>query len=393
MASITWQGLTSFVQNGVAAVQAAASSIIDASTGSVTLAWQQAVTGVALWLQRQIVQVLALTRAATSNGADLDSFYADFDFPRLPAKAATTPVTLARFTNTQQAVIPAGNVVDGVPTGGNLVSTGPGGIQFMVMADEANAAYNPTLGAYVIAPGTSSISVPVQCMTPGSAGNVLANTIQSFVQGIPYVDTVTNPSQVTNGVAAESDQAYRARFPQYLAGLASADEDAIISAIQSVQQGIQYLPIANFDYPGTTPDNGSFFVIIDDGSGSPPSSLLTAVDTAIQAVRGFTIRYQGSYAPTLITPTIALNIRVASGYNSTAVESAVKTAIVNAVNAIPLTATTLFADQIADAALSVSGCQGVQLSSVLINGSNADLTIATVQRPHIAASNVTVGTY
>jgi len=393
MASITWQGLTSFVQNGIAAVQAAATSIIDSSKGSVTLALQQAVTGTALWLQSQIVQVLALTRAATSNGTDLDSFYADFDFPRLPATYATTTATFARFTDTQQAVIPAGNLVSGVPTGGYLISTGPGGIQFMVMADTTNPAYSPSLGAYAIAPGTPSITVPIQCITAGTVGNVLANTIQSFVQGIPYVDTVTNPSAVTDGINAESDTAYRARFPQYLAGLASSDEDAIISAIENVQQGIQYYLVGNYDYPGTTPDDGSFFVIIDDGSGSPPTSLLNLVNAAIAAVRGFTIRYQGAYAPTVVAPPIVLNIRLASGFSATPVENAVKTAIVNAVNAVPLNALILYADQIAEAALAVPGCAGVQLSSVTINGVNGDYTLTAVQRPLITTSNVTVGTY
>lgn len=394
MASITWQGLTSFVQNQVAAVQAAATSIIDATVGSVTLAWTQATSGVALWLQAQIIQVLALTRAATSNGPDLDSFYADFDFFRLPATFATTPATFGRFTNTAQAVIPAGTAIEGqAPTGGYLISTGPGGVQFMVMADTTNAAYSPSLGAYVIPPGTSTITVPVMAVVAGTGGNVLANTIQSFVQGIPYVDYCTNGAQVTDGVAAESDPDFRARFPQYLASLATADEDAIVSAIQGVQQNIQYLLVANFDYPGTTADNGNFFAIIDDGSGSPPSSLLTAVNNAIDAVRGFTIRYQGSYAPTLVTPPIALNIRVAAGFVSATVEAAVQAAIVVAVNAVPLEALTLFADLIAEAATSVPGCTAVQLSSITINGVNGDYTLTAVQRPRITTSNVTVGTY
>lgn len=393
MASITWQGLTSFVQNGIAAVQASASSIIDASKGSVTLAWQQAASGVALWLQAQIIQVLALTRAATSNGTDLDSFYADFDFPRLPAKFATTTETFSRFTNTQQAVIPAGSVVNGIPAGGYLIQTGPGGVQFMVMADSSNAAYNSSLGAYIIPPGTTSITVPIMAAVAGISGNVLANTIQSFVQGIPYVDTCSNPTQVSNGIDAEPDPAYRARFPQYLAGLATADEDAIVSAIEGVEQGIQFYLVANFDYPVATPDNGSFFAIIDDGSGDPPDSLLASVDAAISAVTGFTIRYQGSFRPSLVAPPVALSIRVAAGFVSSVVELAVKTAIVNAVNAVPLNALTLFADLISEAAAGVSGCSAVQLSSVMINGVNADYTLTAVQRPQINASNVTVGTY
>ena len=393
MASITWQGLTGFVGQQIAAVQGAATRIIDATTGSVTLAFAQSVTGVSLFLQAQIVKVLALTRAATSNGTDLDSFYADFGFTRLPAVSATTPVTLSRFTATNQASIPAGIVVDGVPTGGYLVSTGPGGIQYMIMADSSNPNYRPQLQAYGIPPGTSSITVPVQAVVAGSAGNVLANTIQSFVQGIPYVDSVTNGSDVTNGLDAEPDPAFRARFPQYLAGLMSADEDAIIAAVEGVQQGIQFLLVANFDYPGTTPDNGSFFAVIDDGSGDPPDALLAAVDAAIENVRGFTIRYQGSYRPTLVEPPIALSIRVATGSNPIVVKAAVAAAIVSSVNATPLDAMTLFGDSVDAAAKTVPGCIAVQLGSITINGVAADYALTAVQRPKIAIGDVTVGTY
>lgn len=393
MASITWQGLTSFVQNQVAAVQASTTSVIDATRGSVTLAWAQASTGVALWLQAQIIQVLALTRAATSNGTDLDSFYADFNFFRLPPVAATTTETFGRFTATQQATIPAGTLVNGVPTGGYLVSTGPGGLQYMVMADAANGAYNATLGAYVVPVATASITVPIRAIVAGTGSNVLLGTIQSFVQAIPGIDFCTNPADVTNGLNAESDPAFRSRFPLYLASLATADESAIENAILGVQQGIKYLLIENFAYPGDTEDDGSFFAVIDDGTGTPPDSLLTMVDTAIGGVRGFTIRYQGAYAPTVVAPSITLDIRVVAGFVSPAVRDAVAAVVAAFVNSVPLNAETLFISQIETAAVAVPGCAGVKPNNTTIDAVTADFGLDLIEIPRITSGDVTVGTY
>jgi len=393
MASVTWQGLTGFIQTQVAALQAAAQAIIDTTIGSLTLAWSQAVSGVALWLQAQVAQAIALTRFQTSYGSDADSWGGQFGFDRLPAVASTTTETFARYNTSQQAAIPAGMLQNGVLTGGAVVTTGPGGVQFMVTVDVTNPAWNAALGGYVVPIGTASVTVPIQCLTAGTIGNVLANTIQSFISPIPYIDTCTNPSNVGNGVPAELDPAYKARFPLFLQGLASADEAAIESAIVSVQQNLQYYLVKNYDYPGTTPDNGSFFVVINDGSGSPPASLLTLVSNAVMAVTGFTVRFQGAYAPTLVTPSIALNVRVAAGYTAEAVEPAVQAAVVAAVNATLLDALWLYVSTIETAAKAVPGCAAVEPGATTINGVAADLALTAVQLPQVAGPNVSVGTY
>lgn len=382
MTAPTFQGQTSFIRQFIAGVQAAASAV-DSSIGSITLAFGQAVAATALWLQAAIAKVLLLTRAATSTGSDLDSWMADWSFFRLPATFATTTETFSRATPSQQAVIPIGQ----------LIQTGPGGLQYQVIADTTNAAYSALLNGYVLPINTSSVTVPIQALLAGAEnGNVLANTITSFVSPIPGVDTCTNPSNVTNGLDAETDQAFRARFVLYLSGLASADQAAIESAIANVQQNIFYELVANYDYPGETEDNGNFFVIIDDGTGSPPSSLITAVENAINAVRGFTIRFTVN-GPSVVAPTIALSIRVASGYSATAVQNAVQAAIVASVNLIELGAGTLFISEIEAMALAVSGCQAVKPNNTTIDSEQEDLTLTQVQLPRIVASNVTVGTY
>lgn len=383
MAAPNFQGKTSFVRQFIAGVKAAANAVVDSSVGSFTLAVGQAVTAAALWLQAQIINVLLLTRAATSTGSDLDSFYADFNFSRLPAKKATTTETFSRATPTLQAVVLVGQ----------LIQTGPAGIQYAVTVDSANAAYNATLDGYVLPPGTASVTVPIMAVVAGAAtGNVLANTITSFVSPIPGVDSCTNPADVTNGEDAESDPAFRARFPVYLASLATANSDAIDNAIQNVQQGIQWIKVENKDYPGTVTDNGNFFVVVDDGSGEPPDSLITAVANAINPVRGFTIRYTVNKV-TIEAVTAALAIRIASGFTTLTVQNAVAAAVANAVNAIELGSLSLFISAIETAALTVSGCIAVKPANTTINGVQADLALTVIQRPRIGNSDVTVSTY
>src|SRR5579884_463958 len=98
---ISWIGKTLALRQFVSAAQAVASAAgiaLDASIGSLTLAFGQAVQGAFLWLQSFAIQILALTRASTSFGTDLDSWMADWFFTRLPAVAATGNATFSRFT-------------------------------------------------------------------------------------------------------------------------------------------------------------------------------------------------------------------------------------------------------------------------------------------------------
>ena len=95
--NLSLQTFATLVQNMAAAVQGAASQLLDLSVGSVLRALLEASASVALWLQWLIVLVLNMTRAATSQGPALDSWMADFSFTRLPAAAATGQITFSRL--------------------------------------------------------------------------------------------------------------------------------------------------------------------------------------------------------------------------------------------------------------------------------------------------------
>ena len=307
MATLSTQDFTTLVRNMVTAVQAGANTLINLNVGSVLRAILEAVAGVILWLQGLIIYTLTLTRAATSVGSDLDSWMADYGLIRISAVAASGQVTFSRFTNTTQAIIPVGAVVQ----------TADGSQSFTVIADTTNSAYNATLGGFVVAASVSSLAVTVTAVNAGSQGNVGAATITSISNAISGIDTVSNAAAFANGIDAETDIALRIRFVLYLASLSKGTKTAIGSAIANVQQGIQYKLVENYDYNGTL-DYGFFYAVIDDGTGYPSSTLLSTVSNAIDAVRGLTTRF-AVFAPVVVTATPTMVLTTGSGYNHTTV--------------------------------------------------------------------------
>jgi uncharacterized phage protein gp47/JayE len=373
MASLSTLDFTAIVRNTVTAVQSLVSALINLTIGSVLRAIMEANAAVILWLQGLITYVLTLTRFATSKGSDADSWGADFTYPRLPAKAATGSVTFSRFTNTAQAVVPFNTPLQ----------TTDGTQSFFVTVDSTNAAYNATLGGYVIAASVSSVTVPVQAVNAGTGGNVLANSITSIGQGISGVDLVTNASAFENGIDAETDAAYYARFPLYLASLSKATDAAIRSAVASVQQGLQLTVTANYDYNGTY-DPGFFYVVVDDGSGTPSDILLGSVGTAINAVVALGIRF-AVFAPIVVTANVGMTITSAAGLDHATVVGAVGVALQNFINTLPL-GVGLPYTQVASIAYGVAGVTNV--SAVLLNSGTSDL--AATAKEVIKAGTVSV---
>ncbi|QEL14796.1 baseplate J/gp47 family protein [Limnoglobus roseus] len=347
------------VSNIATAIQASASAALNFTAGSVLRAISEAVAGVALWLQAIILQVLTLTRAATSSGTDLDTWCADFGFFRLSALNSTGQVTFSRFTATAQAVVPINAPVQ----------TTDGTQKFFVTIDTTNSAYSAGLGGYVLPANTTSVNVPVQAVTPGAAGNVHASTVTVITTAIPNVDTVTNTAAFLNGLDAESDAAFRWRFVLFLASLSKATKAAIASAVAGVQQGLNSTITENEDYSGAV-DMGYFYVVVDDGTGFASSTLLASVNAAIEAVRGFTISF-GVFAPSLLTANVGMAITSAPGYDHATVVGNVGLALTNFLNSLKLGVSVPYT-QIASVAYGVAGVQNV--TGVTINSGTTDLS-------------------
>ena len=401
MATLPQKSLGTFVADLVTAwaVQMGISPVFQ--SGDPLLAIMQAVAMQLLFIQAQVQLVTAISRAQTSGGADLDSFYGQFNFPRLQG---VSPSGQETFSSGGPAVnninIPAAVLGSNEQyVGGTLVQTPGGAIQYQAIPDTGNANYNAALNAYVLTAGQSSVLVTIAAVSGGSAANVSAGQLSQLASVVPGIVSVTNVSAIANGTSPESDAAYSARFILYLASLSKATEAAITEAIESVQPGIEFNLIENVD-TNDNPRLGEFVAVIDDGTGSPPSGLITEVQTAISAVRGFTILALAKAVTPEAVP-IVITVRVASGYVTGTVEAAVQVAIVAAANA-SLIGGTLFINAavssvapmggVENAALSVPGVVSV-MPGTTINGVAADYTPTPMQAARITTSNVTVSTY
>lgn len=376
MATYNTQSFSSLVSSFATAVQGAATALVDFTTGSVLLAIDEAVAYVALWLQGLILQIGALTRASTSVGSDLDSWFAQFGFARLPAVTATMQETFARYTPTAQVLIPPGT----------LVQSQDGTVVFQAIVDTTNSNYSVSLGAYVLPASTSSINVTVQCATAGSIGNVQANTITSLATAISGVDYVTNPSATSNGVNAETDTAARARFVLFIASLSAATLAAIQNAVNSVQSGLTGIIAENKTFTGAT-QYGYFSAIMNNGSGTATSGQIAATAAAIEQVRPISVTY-GITTPTPVVATVSMSIAVGAGYVLATVEAAVTTALTAYINSIQPTSS---GSTLAYAALDAVayGVPGVtSVTGTLLNGGTSDITATYSQ--YITAGAITV---
>ena len=365
MASLNIKSFATLVSDQVTAMQASAAGLVDLAIGSILRAIVESNSGVAMWIQQLIVNLLVTTRAATCSGADLDSWMADFSFTRLSAVQATGQVTFSRFTATNQALIPVGSEV----------TTTDGTQTYTVTTDTTNAAYDPTQLGYVIAAGVSSLTVPVQANTAGAAGNAQAGTITVISGSIQYVDTVTNSSTFINGADAESDDAFRARFVLWISSLSKATKAAIGYALSSMQTGVTYTLTENYSYNGT-PQPGYFYAVVDDGSGSPSSSFLDKAYAAIDAVRGFTVTF-GVFAPTLVTANIVMTITTDPSANHSDIVTIVTNALQTYIASLSL-GQLLPYTQLATIAYGASSLV-TNVSAVTLNSGTSDLAASGKQ--------------
>lgn len=363
---LSLRSFSEWVQQQAAAVQSSASNILDFTTGSVIRAIVEANAAVALWFQWLLVKVLAMTRAATSAGADLDSWMADFSLGRLPAIPATGVVTFGRLsTVTAGSFIPLGTVV----------RTADGTASFQVVADASNPAYSPSAEGWNFYAVNTTIDVPVEAVEAGTGGNVAATTISMMTTAMAGVDTVTNALAFTNGEDAETDDAFRARFADYINTRHLATVAAVGYAISAVQQGLIYSIAENVNYAGAA-QPGHFVVTVDDGSGSPSAGLLTNVTTAIEAVRPIGSTFE-VHAPSVVTANIAFTFTAASGYVHGDMDEPIEEAVADYINSLPM-ATALRYTKLFDVIYSAT--DGVaNVTGLTVNGGTADVGGGTAQ--------------
>ncbi len=346
---LSLQNFSSLVGNMAASVQGACASLLDVTVGSVLRALLESSASVALWLQYLILQVLSMTRLSTSTGVDVDSWVADFGLARLPPIPAVGTVIMTSLSpGSQSATVPSGV----------LVKTADGSQSFSV-----------TAGPYIRPQGTASVMVSVVAVTAGTEGNVQEGSISILGTAVPGIDTVTNLLPLTGGAAAETDQALRARFVTYLNTRSQATEQAVANAISSIQQGLSFTVRENMTTAGVVLP-GHFAVVVDDGSGQPPASLLASVFAAIDQVRPVGSSFSVD-PPTLVEASISVAINNGDPALLAQTKNAVSTAISHYIDGLSIGQALRFS-RLAGLAYDASS-DVTNVLSVTVNGASSDL--------------------
>ncbi len=366
-----------FVRRAVAAAQAIAPDL-GFSDGSPEFALVvAAILSGASFNQFLSLEVLKQTRLATCEGDDVDSYIeGQFGLARLPGKAATGLVTFSRVNATLATLIPPGT----------LVKTSDGSQVFQVIEDYANPAWSFEQNGYVLGASIVSLQVPVECLKVGSQGNVKAGTLTQRASAIIAVDSVTNASAFTNGLDAESDDAYKARFAHWFTTRSEGTPDALAAAVESVQQGLTYVINENYDLTGE-PKAGMVSVFVDDGSGATSAAILQKANTALNKARACGV-VVGIGAATKITANVVMTVTAQDGYEKAALMSPISVAVAAHINSLavgePLSYHKL--SQVAQ-----NATPGIaRIDGLLLNGGTANILADRYTGKVIRAGTVTV---
>lgn len=392
MANLPTQSFNTIVANVVAGIQGRASKLLNFSEGSTLRAIVEGFAGLFLWFQNLVLKVMQASRLSTAKGVDVDTFTADFmptigisngvPSPRLGAQAASGQVTFARFTAAPSTCfipaassVSAGVITNAGPNNAATVQTSDGQSNFVVIADPSFATYNSSLGGYVLPSSVASILVPVQAIVPGAAGNVVAGAISVITSPITGIDTVTNAAAFINGADQESDSALKKRFAAYILGLARGDFYGLQSSILGTGVTVQWTLTEFYNLDGS-PHAGYYFVIADDGSGSPSAAFLAMVTTAAFAVRPLGIQC-AVFAPQILTANVGMQLITAQGYDHNTVVAQVAALVATNINSLGL-GNDLPYSILSAWAYSVPGV--TMVSGVTLNGASSDAASMSASR-------------
>jgi uncharacterized phage protein gp47/JayE len=178
------------ISSAIVSVLNASEPGLDTSVGSVT---RKIIDAVAASIASATLdsQMLAYQYDVnTMTGAALDSFVQLFGMTRYPALRSTGVITFTRGTATDTVTIPVGCQVGSVD--GTVV------VQ--------------TLTAAVLNPAALSVSVPVQSVTAGPAGNAAAGVMTQILTPVSEITSCTNVNALSGGTNQETDTQLQARW-------------------------------------------------------------------------------------------------------------------------------------------------------------------------------------
>jgi hypothetical protein len=187
---------------------------------------------------------------------------------------------------------------------------------------------------------------------------------------ITGIDTVNNLSAFTTGADQESDSALKQRFAAYILGLSRGDYFGLNASILSSAVNVEFTLTEGYNYDGSY-HPGFFFVVTDDGSGSPSADFIATVRAAANAVRPLGVQC-AVFPPVVFLANVSMQITTAVGYDHNTVVAQVAATVALNINSLGL-ANPLSTNQIAAWAYSVPGVvPGNGVANILLNGIAGD---------------------
>lgn len=278
--------------------------------------------------------------ADTATGADLDRKCADQGIERKPATKATGTVTI---TGTIGATVP----LDGLVASDN--------VEFKITQSG-------------VIPAGGSLSVTVECLEEGQAGNVPAGAIKTFPITIEGLVTVTNAAGFTSGYDAESDESLRARYYAKVRTPATSGNKYHYRNWALEVTGVgdaRIVPLWNG--PGTVKA-----IIINSNKQPADSTLVNSVATHIEDVRPI-----GAAVTVVSAAAKAINISVSltldTGYTTPQVKLTIEANITQHLKNIAFVNTYVSYAMIGAIILDSAGV--LDYSGLTINGGTANVSI------------------
>lgn len=286
------------------------------------------------------------------------SVFMAFGFPALSAQAATGYVTFSRTATTTSGTIPAGTTIS---TASNVLF-------------ETAAAVN-------LAIGQATATAMVRCTTAGIVGNVAANTITVLTGliGTTGINAVTNAASFTNGLDAESTDARRARFQEYIATLARATRAAVEYGARTAsleQNGViveRVVTARGIEYDDdSNTEIGTIRVIINNGAAGASADLVERAQAIIDGYQDADGTYVAGWKAAGIVATVeavaqkVVNvtevITLLDGYDTATVRASVLSAQQAYISALSIGNAFIRSEMIA-AAMAIPGVYNCRITS------------------------------
>lgn len=248
-------------------------------------------------VQQGMVDLLDDTDLDNATGNDLDEIGKIYKLTREAARYATSTVIYSRQGTTGVVALNIGE---------------------QVRAPEATAGedldFATTAAGTILAGNQDSAPIAIRAAGTGTKYNVDPGTITEFVTKPSGVDSVSNPTAVTNGADEETDDSYRERIRRRIASLSKSTvlglEGGADGAEDSVSgKTVSWVGVYQDEFWYTQPaPRPQVYVYIDDGAGTAESTTAQTGATVLASAVGGEVDLYAPHKPIKNTAAYALKI-------------------------------------------------------------------------------------